>query len=537
MSSKYIIVAGGVISGTGKGVTAASIGLLLRLRGFNVEIIKLDPYLNINAGILAPSQHGECFLCDDGTECDLDLGHYERIADIQVSKDNIVTQGIINKEINEEQEKGKYLGQTIQVIPHVTNKIIERLEHLGKKADVVIAEIGGTVGDIESSAFYKAVTQFKVKHGADCMIVMVAPILWVPTIKEWKTKPLQRSVIDLQSYGVVPDLLFCRVEREVPEKILQKVSDLTYVPRSLVFDAPDVKSVYQVPIEFYNRQVDDIISDKLRLKRTGCRIKKYRELVEAYMSGEMLLVNIGIFGKYDNCDEAYISLKEALYHAGIANGVKVEIRWVKAQEVETSKHLAKFFEGLHGVIIPGGFDSRGIEGKIRAIKYVRENKIPFLGICLGLQCAVIEYARNVCNLEDANSTEFNKTTKHPVVHHIEGQENLVKLCGTMRLGGYDCELSKGSQAHELYEGKMARERHRHRYEVNPEYQETLEAKGFKTTGVNPQTGLIEIMEMGQDAHPYFIGTQSHPEFRSRLLQPSPLFKGLIAAAKKNCQSC
>ena len=526
-------MAGGVISGTGKGVSAASIGLLLKLRGFSVEIIKFDPYLNVGAGTLAPREHGECFLCDDGTECDLDLGHYERIAGITVTKNNICTAGTVYKELVEEQEDGKWLGHTIQVVPHVVDKISERLIKLGNKADIVIAEIGGTVGDVESDPFYKSAAFFKQKFGDNCMIVMVAPILWVPTIKEFKTKPLQRAVIDLKSHGLNPDMILCRVDREVPLSILKKVSDMTGVPMSAVYDAPDVSTIYKVPIEFYNRQIDDMIVDKFRLKRSGCRIHKYRETVEKYANNKMPVVEIGIFGKYGNCDEAYISLKEALLHAGLANDVKVKIRWVEAGELEAYKDMRgvnRLFEGLHGIIVPGGFDSRGVEGKIKAIKYVREKRMPFLGICLGLQCCVIEFARNVCNL-DANSIEFDKDCKEPVICFVDGQEGLKKKSGTMRLGAYECELANDSLAKEAYGKRSINERHRHRYEVSNDYLEQFENQGLLVSGRNPESSLVEIMELDREMHPYFIATQAHPEFKSRLLEPAPLFNGLIIAAQ------
>jgi CTP synthase len=536
MSCKYIIVVGGVYSGTGKGVAAASIGLLLKFRGHRIDLIKFDPYLNINAGILAPKEHGECFLCDDGTETDLDLGHYERIAGINMNKNNICTQGTLSLELNEEQQLGKYLGQTIQVSPHMTDKVHERLLDLGKDKDVVIAEIGGTVGDSESYVFFEAVRQFKQKLKDDVLIVIVAPIPWVNTIKEFKSKPLQNAVRELQRHGLQPDAIFCRVDRHVPEKILNKVSQLTNVKRECIFEAPDVASIYQIPLEYYNRHVDDLFVDLFRLSRSSCRIHKYREVVEKYDGNQAEAVEVGVFGKYYNCDEAYMSLKEALMHAGVANDVKVNIRWIKAEELEKYKDqrgLHKYFEGLDGVIVPGGFDSRGIEGKIKAIQYCRERKIPFLGICLGLQMAVVEFARNVCGMTDANSLEFDSNTTNPVVHYVEGQEDLQKKSANMRLGAYECELIKDSLAIELYGSKIIHERHRHRYEVNPKFVEQYSKKGFRVSGVNPDTGLIEIMELDRNIHPYFIGTQAHPEFRSHLMQASPLFKGLIAASIKN----
>lgn len=537
MSSKYIIVLGGVISGTGKGIAAASIGMLLKQRGHTVQPIKFDPYFNTNAGVLAPREHGEVFLCDDGSETDLDLGHYERIIGVQVSSKNILTSGTLYKELLTEEEEGKYLGQTVQIIPHLTDKIQDRLIALGKETEIVICEVGGTVGDLESGPYLEAIRQFKQKNSDNVLIVLVAPILWIPTIKEFKTKPLQNSVKEMQSFGLQPDILLCRIDRELPTKMLDKIAHLTNVPREAVFDAPDVKTIYQVPIEFYNRHIDDLIADKFHLKRNGCKIHKYRDLVEKYVNHEeMPLIKIAIVGKYDNCDEAYLSLKEAVYHAAVEHEVKVEIKWINAKELEQAKDMRgvwKYFEDIDGVIVPGGFDSSGVEGKIKSIKYVREKKIPLLGICLGLQCVVIEAARNLCHLEGANSVEFDKTTKHPVIHFVEGQENIRKKSGTMRLGSFDCELVKGTVMQELYNKNVISERHRHRYEVNSEYTTVLEKSQLKVSGTNPDTGLIEMMELDPSVHPFFVATQSHPEFKSRLGSPAPLFSGLIMAAIKS----
>lgn len=533
--AKYIAILGGVISGTGKGISAASIGFLLNLRGHKVQPIKFDPYFNTNAGVLAPREHGEVFLCDDGSETDLDLGHYERIIGGPVSGKNIMTSGTLYKELLSEEEEGKYLGQTVQVIPHLTDKIQARLTELGKEAEIVICEIGGTVGDLESGPYLEAIRQFKQKYWNDVLIMLVAPILWIPTIKEFKTKPLQNSVKEMQSFGLQPDILLCRIDREMPNKMLDKIANLTNVPREAVFDAPDVKTIYQVPIEFYNRHIDDLIADKFHLKRNGCRIHKYRELVEKYVAHEdMPLIKIGIVGKYDNCDEAYLSLKEAVYHAAVEHEVKAEIKWINSKELEQAKDMRgvwKYFEDVDGVIVPGGFDSSGVEGKIRAIKYVREKKIPFLGICLGLQCAVIEVARDLCGLTGANSVEFDKDTPHPVIHFVEGQEKIRKKSGTMRLGAYDCELVKGSVIQELYKKSTISERHRHRYEVNSTYLPQLEKAQFVVSGVNPDTKLVEMMEIAE--HPFFVATQAHPEFKSRLGSPAPLFNGLIQAAIKS----
>lgn len=531
---KYIIVLGGVISGGGKGIASASIGFLLSSRGLKVQPIKFDPYFNTNAGVLAPREHGECFLCDDGSETDLDLGHYERIIGIDVSSKNILTSGTLYKELLTEEEEGKYLGQTVQIIPHLTDKIQNRLTELGKDSDIVMCEVGGTVGDLESGPYLEAIRQFKQKNWNDVLVIMVAPILWIPTIKEFKTKPLQNSIKELQSFGIQPDILLCRIDREIPPKTLDKIAHLTNVPREAVFDAPDVKTIYQVPIEFYERHIDDLIVDKFHLKRNGCRIHKYRDLVEKYVDNVNLpAINIAIVGKYDNCDEAYLSLKEAIYHAAVSNEVKVTIRWINSKELEQPKDMRgvwKYFDDIDGIIVPGGFDSSGIEGKIRAIKYVREKKIPFLGICLGLQCAVIEIARNLCMLDGANSIEFDKDTKHPVIHFVAGQEDIKKKSGTMRLGAYDCDLIKDSIAHCLYKKKLISERHRHRYEVNADYLSTLNEYKFKVSGSNPVSNLVEIMELDAAVHPFFVGTQAHPEFKSRLSAPAPLFDGLIKAS-------
>ena len=537
--AKYLVVLGGVFSGIGKGISIASIGYLLCLRGLKVAPIKFDPYLNTNAGVLAPREHGEVFLCNDGSETDLDLGHYERIIGCQVSKNNILTSGTLYKEIIEEQEDGKYLGETVQVNPHLTNKIIEKLKNIGKENDVVLVEIGGTVSDVESMPFMEAIRQFKQKHWNDVIVALCAPILWVPTIKEFKTKPLQQAINHMQSCGLSPEILLCRSDREIPTKILDKVSALTNIPKDAVFEALDVNSIYQVPIEFYNRHVDDLIIDKFHLPRNGLRIHKYKDLVEKYVNCEDLKsVKIGILGKYDNCDEAYLSLREAIFHAGVAENVKVDIVWISAHELEQNKDLKSFckvFDDLDGLIVPGGFDSKGVEGKIKGITCVRNKKIPFLGICLGLQCAVIEFARYI-GLENANSQEFDPDTKYPIVHFIAGQEKIKKKAATMRLGAYDCDLVKDSLAFDLYKKKTISERHRHRYEVNDALiDERFEKEGFKITGRHPDSNLVEIIELDKEKHPFFIATQAHPEFKSRLTSPSPLFLGLIQAAKKKRQ--
>jgi CTP synthase len=544
--AKFIIVSGGVVSGIGKGVSAASIGLLLRMRGERIQLVKFDPYYNRSASLLSPYQHGECWVCNDGSETDLDLGTYERIAGIDVSNKNIYTSGSLISEMLDNEASGKYMGQTVQVSPHLTESIIDKLLELGKDNDIVIAEIGGTVGDVESWHFYRAIRQLKQKLGNDLLMCHVAPILWINTVEEYKTKPLQNSIEELQRSGLHPDILLCRVIRQYDHEfseeeksedneliagILNKISNMTGIAREAIFDAPDVKSIYQVPICFFDRHVDDFIADRLKLKRNGVRIHKYRELVEKYSSSDLPEVNIGIFGKYAKLRDAYISLKEAIYHAGVANNVKINIVWIEAEKLEqynSMRGLHKYFENLHAVIVPGGFDNRGVEGKIKAIQYVREKKIPFLGICLGLQCAVIEFARNECGIVDANSEEFAPATENPVVHYIKNEDHNSKH--SLRLGAYECELKKESLTYELYKKKTISERHRHRYEINSKYSELLESKGFKVVGINTENNLIEVMELSE--HPYYICTQYHSEYKTRLGTPHPLFYGLVNSAVK-----
>lgn len=533
---KFIIVSGGVVSGVGKGISAASLGLLLKMRGESVQLVKFDPYLNRNASLLSPYQHGEVFLCDDGSETDLDLGHYERITGIEVSNENIWTSGRLYSEVFEEEEHGRYMGQTVQIMPHLTDKILEKLTNLGQNADIVVAEIGGTVGDMESDLFFEAVSQLRHKLGErNVLICHVAPILWINTIREHKTKPLQNSVRELKERGLHPDLLLCRVDRPVNPKILAKVAQMTGVNPEAVFEAPDVSSIYEVPITFFDRHIDDFVADRFCLKRNGVRIHNWKSLVERYTKSDLPVVNIGIVGKYATMEDAYLSLKEAITHAGIQEERRVNIHWIEAEKLEeysTVRGVSKFFDGIDGIVIAGGFDNRGVLGKVRAIQYAREKKVPLLGICLGLQCAVIEFARNVCDMEKANSMEFQKEGEEivPVIHWVPGLEHIRKKNGTLRLGAFECQLTKGSLANATYKRRSISERHRHRYEVNGEFADIYAQKGFHVTGINPQTGLIEVMELDKALHPYFICCQYHPEFKSRLTTPHPLFVGLIEAA-------
>lgn len=539
MSNKrFLFCTGGCVSGIGKGISVSSLAFLMKQRGYSVQLIKFDPYYNIS-GSMNPIEHGETFLLNSGGntgifECDLDLGHYERIAQIEMTNKNICTSGVLLKEMIAKQESGKWLGQTVQVSPHMVGEVENRIYELSEKADITFIEIGGTIDDEEGKVFMLTARKFKQLYGDNCLIMHVAPILFLRTIGEWKTKPLQRSIKDLQSYGLFPDILICRSEQEAPEKILDKVSRTTTVPRKHVFNAPDCKSIYQVPIEFYDRHIDDLIVDKFRLNRNGCNIRKYKEKVERYINNDFDTVNIALVGKYANWNEAYLSIKEALFHSGLANDVNVNIKFIHAEEIENCniRGLKKHFENIDGIVIPGGFDKRAINGKLAAARYARENKIPYLGLCLGLQVAVIEFAKNVCGIKEANSKEFDINTPDPVITYVEGQEEIIKekYEGTMRLGAYDCKLVKDSLAHQLYGKINISERHRHRLEVNEKYVEILEKKGLKVSGRNPQTNLVEVVELDQTVHPYFMACQFHPEFKSRLLEASPLFVGLVKAA-------
>ena len=530
---KYVFILGGCYSGSGKGCSAASIGFLLKSRGYSVNLLKCDGYINTTSSVIAPGEHGETWVTNDGKECDLDVGHYERICGITTDQNTIFTSGLLYKEVIEEHENGVYLGQTIQ-LQHITNKAKERIEASGKSFDVTIVEVGGVIGDVEATTFLEAVRYFQQKHREDVLVVVVAPVIWVSTIKEFKTKPLQNSIKELLKSGIQPDVLLCRADRNIPEQILDKISNLTNINCSCIFSAIDVQTIYQIPIEFYNNNLDDLIVGMLRLPRSACRISKYKEVVEKLINNDFPTIDIGIVYKYDNVDESYLSIKESLLHASVANNVRVNIQWIKAEELEKYKGgrgLHKFFENINGIIVPGGFGNRAIEGKIKAIQYAREKKIPFLGICLGLQMQVVEFARNVLNLEKANSLEFDKDTPYPVIHFVEGQAELVKKSANMRLGSYDCEVYKDTLAFQLYQNKLIKERHRHRYEVNPDYIDKYSKHGFIVSGRNPGTGLIEIMELKD--HPFFFGVQFHPEFKSLLTAPSPVFSGLIIATIKH----
>jgi len=530
---KFIFISGGCYSGTGKGLAASSIALLLKMRGESVQLLKFDVYLNNDTSLLSPDQHGETFVLDDKSQTDLDLGHYYRISSIELSSKNIWTAGKLYSELIEEGSKGVYLGKSLQIIPHLTNKIIEKIKDLGKENQIVVVEIGGTVGDIESDPFFEAIAQLKQEIGEkQFMLVHVAPIIWVSSIKEHKTKPLQNSVRELKKRGLYPDALICRTDREIDakDKMFDKISLMTGVTKEAIFEGSNCSNIYQIPVLFFDCHLDDFIADKLQLKRNGVSIHSWRNLAETYSREDLPEINLGVVGKYLSVEDAYLSLKEAVFHAGVALKRKINIKWIDAEKLEeytTLRGLAKFFEDISGVIIPGGFDYRGVEGKIKAVQYAREKKIPFLGICLGLQCAVIEFARNVCGISDAHSEEFKQENITPVIHWLRDAEEKTISGSNLRVGAYDCTLTKGSLVHQLYKKRNISERHRHRYEVNNDYLVDLNSKGLKVSGINPETSLVEMMEMDQSQHPYFVATQAHPEFKSRLDNPHPLFLGLI----------
>lgn len=525
---KYIFVTGGVVSSLGKGITAASLGRLLKNRGLKVAIAKLDPYLNIDPGTMSPLQHGEVFVTDDGGETDLDLGHYERFIDTNLTRACSVTTGQIYSEILEKERRGEFLGGTVQVIPHVTNEIKARIARVARAedADVVIVEIGGTVGDIESLPFLEAIRQMKSEVGRDnCLYIHVTLVPYVGAAGELKTKPTQHSVKELRSIGIQPDIIVCRSEQPLSEEIREKIALFCDIDRDAVIPNTDAETIYEVPLIFEQEGLDDIVLQRLQLDAGPGNMDEWRRMVER-MKHPTYQVRVGIVGKYVQLPDAYLSVAEALRHAGITNHARVDIEWISSEQVEAEG--TEMLEGLDAILVPGGFGNRGFEGKIHAIQYARENKVPFLGICFGMQAAVIEYARNVCGLTGANSTEFDPNTAHPIVHLHQNQLGVQQLGGTMRLGLYRCELIPDSLAQRIYGEQVIAERHRHRYEVNPEYRGILNDAGLVVSGVAPENAGIEIVEL--PTHPWFIGVQFHPEYRSRPNRPHPLFHAFVQAA-------
>ncbi|MCF8011284.1 MAG: CTP synthase [Clostridiales bacterium] len=527
--AKFIFVTGGVVSSLGKGITAASLGQLLKSRGLKVVIQKLDPYLNVDPGTMSPYQHGEVFVTEDGAETDLDLGHYERFIDVNVSKNSNVTTGKIYSSVINKERRGDYLGATIQVIPHVTNEIKDRVLALENEfqPDVVISEIGGTVGDIESQPFLEAIRQLKSELGREkVMYIHVTLIPYLKAANEQKTKPTQHSVKELRSIGIQPDVIVCRSEKYLSKGMREKLALFCDIDKEAVIQAIDAKSIYEVPLHLEEGGLADFTVNRLGLKSGEQDIEHWWDMIKR-MNSLSHTVTIGLVGKYVSLLDAYISVAEALRHAALYHNAKVTIKWINSEEIEED-NVHECLNDVDGILVPGGFGNRGIEGKVSAIKYARENSIPFLGLCLGMQLAVVEFVRNVLGWEGANSAEFDASTLYPVIDLLPEQKNLNDFGGTMRLGRYPCRIVEGSKAHQAYGEDEVYERHRHRYEVNNRYREAIQEKGMLFSGNLPERNLAEIMELS--GHPWFVGTQFHPEFKSRPYRSHPLFKDFIAAA-------
>jgi CTP synthase len=527
---KYIFVTGGVVSSLGKGIASASLGLLLERRGYRVNFLKFDPYINVDPGTMNPYQHGEVYVTDDGAETDLDLGHYERFTRLTMGRDNNYTTGRIYYDVITRERQGAYLGGTVQIVPHITNAIKNVILDRGRGVDIVLCEIGGTVGDIESLPFLETIRQFPRDVGKENVAyVHLTLVPYVRASCELKTKPTQHSVHKLREIGISPNIIMCRAEEPLPEDVRQKIALFCNVDPEAVISAPDVPSIYAVPLEFHRQRLDAILLRYLRLKTPRADLKDWANMVQKSRRAKKV-VPIGVVGKYVDLQDSYKSLIEALLHAGMQNGVKVRIVWLDSEEIEAASDPAVLFEDLSGILVPGGFGSRGIEGKMRAIRYARENKIPFLGICLGMQLAVIEFARNVLGLPDANSREFRENPSDPVIDLLPGQTDSMAKGGSMRLGAFDVDLAEGSRVAALYGKLHIRERHRHRYEVNSRYQKAMEEKGLRISGTYSERKLAETVEL-QD-HPFFTASQFHPEFKSRPLAPHPLFVGFVAASSQ-----
>ncbi|HBY21633.1 MAG: CTP synthase [Clostridiales bacterium GWE2_32_10] len=529
--TKFIFVTGGVVSGLGKGIAAASIGLLLKNKGLKVAVEKFDPYLNVDPGTMSPYQHGEVFVTEDGGETDLDLGHYERFIGDNLVKECSLSSGQIYSEIINKERKGDYLGGTVQVVPHVTDIIKNRIRNLAESsdADVVITEIGGTVGEIEAESFLESIRQFRSEiGGANALFIHLTLIPFLKLSGELKTKPTQHSVKELQRHGINPDMIICRSEISIPDELLDKVATFCNVDRKYVFEGIDVDTIYDVPINFHENEMEERICERLGIPTERKNIDKWKTLVNNYKNPEKE-VKIAIVGKYVALADAYLSVSESLKHAGAYHKCKVNIEWVNSEDIELDG-ADKYLTGLSGILVPGGFGNRGIEGKIMAAKYARENKIPYLGICLGMQIAVIEFARNVCGLKDANSSEFG-LFEHQVIDLMEKQVGVTNKGGTMRLGSYPCTLKENTLAYKAYGEMFIDERHRHRYEFNNTYRDILKNHGMILAGTSPDNMLVEIIELKD--HPWFVASQFHPEFKSRLYKPHPLFRDFVGVAVKN----
>lgn len=536
-STKYIFVTGGVVSSIGKGITSAALGRLLRNRGFKVAMVKLDPYINVDAGTMNPFQHGEVFVTDDGAETDLDLGHYERFVDINLSRSASVTTGTVYGAVIAKERRGDYLGGTVQVIPHVTNEIKERIVGLGKStgADVVLAEVGGTVGDIEGLPFLEAIRQMKRDAGPGN--VLFVHVTLIPTVGPWgeiKTKPTQHSVVKLREVGIAPDVLVCRVKEGLSAEHREKIALFCDVDAEAVIPARDVASIYEIPVIYEEEGFAELVVKRLNLPDSDAHLEEWKTIVERVLHPAHA-IKVAVVGKYVQNGDAYISIAEGLRHAGIAHNCRVELDWVDSEELENEGFdVVGRLQGNDAIVVCPGFGARGIEGKIQAVRYARENQIPYFGICLGMQMAVIEYARTVCGLAGANSTEMDEKTPHPVIHLMHDQYRIEDKGATMRLGLWDCHLSEGSLAARVYGTTFIQERHRHRYEFNNDYRERLVDAGLVCSGINKEKNLVEIVEL--PGHPYFVGVQFHPEFKSRPNRAQPLFAGLVEAALKAKQT-
>jgi len=529
MSAKYIFVTGGVVSSLGKGLAAASMGCLLESRGLKVNLMKFDPYLNVDPGTMSPFQHGEVFVTDDGAETDLDLGHYERFTHAKLSRDNNWTTGRIYEQIIAKERRGDYLGKTVQVIPHVTNEIKAAMKKVAQDVDVAIVEVGGTVGDIESLPFMEAIRQMRQELGRDHTLFMhVTLVPFIAAAQELKTKPTQHSVKELLSIGIQPDILLCRTDRFLSKEIKSKIALFCNVEEEAVITAKDVASIYEVPLVFSREGVDSLVLRYLRLEAKDRDLKDWEEIVHRVYNPKAE-VTIGIVGKYVEYEDSYKSLKEALIHGALAHNLKLNLNWIEAEGLETGdRTYQEQLAGYDGLLVPGGFGKRGIEGMLIAIRYARENKVPYFGICLGMQTACIEFARNVCGLANANSSEFDPATPHRVIYKLRELRGVEELGGTMRLGAWTCKIEPGTLAYKIYGKLEISERHRHRYEFNREYEETLTAGGLRISGSTPDGTYVEMVELPD--HPHFIGCQFHPEFKSKPLEPHPLFKTFIGAA-------
>ena len=538
-NTKYIFVTGGVVSSLGKGITAASLGRLLKSRGYRVTIQKFDPYINIDPGTMSPYQHGEVFVTDDGAETDLDLGHYERFIDINLSKNSNTTTGKIYQSVINKERRGDYLGGTVQVIPHITNEIKERVFRVGQQdnADFVITEIGGTVGDIESLPFLEAIRQVKKDVGKnDVLYIHVTLVPYISAAGELKTKPTQHSVKELRSIGISPDIIVCRSEKPISKEMREKMAMFCDVDPDAVIQNLTARSIYEVPMLMEEQGLDTIVLRKLAMEDKPKDMQGWHDMVARILKKYNKKVTIAVVGKYVALQDAYISITESLRHAAVANETELDIHWVNAEEIEADDtDMDKVMAGVDGILVPGGFGNRGIEGKIKAIQYAREHKIPFFGICLGMQCAVIEFARHVCGMADANSSEFNPNSAHPVIDLMPEQIDVEDLGGTMRLGLYPCKVYPDTLTSKAYNAELIYERHRHRYEFNNAFREEIVGKGLVLGGTLPNGRLVEIVELPESEHPWFLGAQFHPEFKSRPTNPHPLFREFVGAAVKHHQ--